>query len=127
MNPSLDCDIQTLSERAGVDFVSLRKKYEKIKLSAALEPKKSNDEKVSSDFQKLQEQYDSLDKYVVCLNCNGIGIIKFQYNHMVLEKTCPECHGECIQERELETLGIKINDASQDKSEELENPLDEVD
>ena len=29
-----------------------------------------------------------LDKYVICRACGGIGIKKYMYNHMVLEKTC---------------------------------------
>lgn len=29
-----------------------------------------------------------LDKYVICRACGGIGIKKYVYNHMLLQKTC---------------------------------------
>jgi hypothetical protein len=38
-----------------------------------------------------------LDKYQVCKACGGSGIVKFLYNHMMMEKNCDDCDGDTIQ------------------------------
>jgi excinuclease UvrABC ATPase subunit len=38
-----------------------------------------------------------LDKYQVCKACGGSGIVKFLYNHMMMEKNCDDCDGDAIQ------------------------------
>jgi DnaJ-class molecular chaperone len=32
----------------------------------------------------------------ICRTCNGIGIVKSLYNHMVMERTCTDCEGEGV-------------------------------
>jgi hypothetical protein len=49
--------------------------------------KKNNnlgDSKATQDFEKL-------DNYIICKNCNGNGTVKSIYNFMVLERDCEVC------------------------------------
>ena len=109
-----DDKLKSLAETTGVDFIALKKKYTGVK---AVQEKTVNNnknvtntnEKTTSGGSSIQEQYVSLDKYVVCKTCKGMGIIKEIYNHMVLDKTCPECEGDSIMQDEKYLAAISRN------------------
>lgn len=82
--PSDQSTLDSLSKQAGVDFAALKTKYSN----------KTTTESISNvDSSK---DTSALDKYKICSNCNGQGIIKSIYNHMVVEKDCEVCDGESI-------------------------------
>lgn len=37
-----------------------------------------------------------LERMSICRACNGLGVVKVAYNHMVLDKTCSHCEGEGV-------------------------------
>lgn len=77
--------LKELSKISGVDFVSLRYKYLKVKTSSI---KYDNDLEQSKNQNSIQNDQQKLDNYIICIKCNGNGIIKTTYNFMVLEKDC---------------------------------------
>lgn len=80
--------LHALSKTAGVDFNGLRDKYIKLK---------STEERSEASVEKPEaENLKRLDNYRICKSCNGSGIVKTVYNHMVLEKDCEECDGDSI-------------------------------
>jgi hypothetical protein len=40
----------------------------------------------STGTNEAIEAFRKLDKYKICNACNGAGVVKYKYNHMVLEK-----------------------------------------
>lgn len=91
-----------LSRTAGVDLIALKEKYSSLS--------KQQGSKTSAETKKAEEANEVLSKYVICQACNGQGIVKSVYNHMVMEKTCEACDGESIVLKELinrETEALK--------------------
>lgn len=78
--------LEQLSKTAGVDLLALKEKYANVAKTSA----SSN----MSDEAKHAE--DALSKYAICNACQGQGIVKSVYNHMVMEKTCELCDGESV-------------------------------
>lgn len=46
----------------------------------------SNGSNSSTRTNEAIEAFRKLDKYKICNACNGAGVVKYKYNHMVLEK-----------------------------------------
>jgi len=94
-------DLEQLSKTSGVDFVSLKDKYSKIKSSNISAIANDNDCGNNDNSKNLsaaeQKNIDEkLSKYHICKTCNGLGIVKSIYNHMTMEKTCEDCDGDSI-------------------------------
>lgn len=101
-------DLQSLGEVCGVDFSALRTKYENIQ--------KSESEKIK-DKADAVKAFEKLDKYSYCKSCGGLGIVKYIYNHMVLEQTCEKCEGEgIVQQLEDNVKAIESSLLSKDNS-----------
>ena len=93
-----DSDLDYLSQVSGVDFHSLKAKYSGnvYKKDKNAYVTSSNKNGNSSSIQKetpiseekSKEINATLSQYHICKACNGLGIIKTLYNHMMLEKTC---------------------------------------
>eukprot|EP01039_Chlorochromonas_danica_P000578 gene578-622_t len=107
-------ELAKLSESAGVDLLALKEKYSKtggISTSSSQGTPASS----SSYEQKKRESDEAenhLSKYKICPTCQGLGIQKTVYNHMVLERTCEDCDGDSIVlleslQRELLTTQCK--------------------
>lgn len=111
--------LEELGHNTGVDFLALKKKYAEAKAKQSeLETvfditgkgmdtlgSKSTAGRISAVDQskavatKLSEAnaaFRALDDYSICKTCHGQGLIKEIYNHIVLQKNCPECDGDCV-------------------------------
>ena len=84
-----------------VDFDALRQKYTNISKNSSkgIPPPPSGSLDAASapspniNAERLAQQ---LDKYKICIACQGLGVNKTIYNHMVMEKSCETCDGDCI-------------------------------
>lgn len=94
-----DTKLHELSQNTGINMLALKQKYQKEKKKSAMVDSEENNEKIELDEKQLA--YNSLDKYTMCKKCNGQGYIKELYNHMWLDKTCDECDGECVHDKEI--------------------------
>lgn len=104
-------ELEKLSKTAGVDFKALREKYINIssnnntnnleELQAELKEESKEEIFVNTNLHVSEKDYlvmnEKLDQYKICQGCQGLGTIKTNYNHMVLERTCDQCDGESIQ------------------------------
>lgn len=90
-----DKELSKLGETAGVDFVALRMKYAQAKSDNCLHTT-SRDHASAEDQEKRIKAEENLSKYKICLSCHGLGVVKFIYNHMTLEKSCEICDGDSI-------------------------------
>lgn len=93
-------ELQKLSATIGIDLIKVKEKYDGIttrSVTEAIVP-------LPAQQQKNIESLKTLDKYSVCQFCQGSGIMKVPYNHMILEKNCSECGGEGI----LQSLETKV-------------------
>lgn len=95
-------DLNSLSSRAGVDFVALRDKYKAIQ-SSTVPPASTSSYDKSIGASKAALDLDAkLSKYKICDICNGAGVLKEIYNKsMVMEKTCTNCDGESLIAKEF--------------------------
>lgn len=93
---SSNAELKKLSEVAGVDFIALREKYH----AHISENSKSTENYSVEDVNARRQVDEKLSLYKICENCQGIGIVKSQYNFMVLEKTCEVCDGDSVILRE---------------------------
>lgn len=124
MDPS---DLSTLSKSAGIDLVALKAKYQRVAqenaASAALNPSAASQQALEdTKRQKADMKADTerLNNYKVCPNCQGSGIVKSIYNHMVMERDCEVCDGECVMmtatalaaaKKAAEEIGGDVEDA----------------
>ena len=99
MSLPLPPDDNTLFQRfqnnCGVNFSQLKQKYENMtnaEVSLASTPSTMS----SMDNKPMQSANDCLNKYVICRDCNGAGVIKYIYNHMAMQKTCELCDGDSV-------------------------------
>lgn len=90
--------LKGLSGSAGVDLLALKQKYEGVRNTQIQREKEEEGHQEKETTERdIQADYNTLDKYKICKRCGGQGIVKEIYNHMVLDKTCEECDGDCIQ------------------------------
>lgn len=82
--------LEELSKTAGVDLLALKEKYAARNVAASTEL-----------TEQAKQAHDTLSKYVICQSCQGRGIVKSIYNHMVMEKTCEVCDGESVVLRQF--------------------------
>lgn len=102
-----------LESTTGINFNSLYEKYKNISQNLS-DPSTSSSSTSStstsiSSTNKVKEDFNKLNKYKICMECQGQGIVKEYYNHRYIEKNCEACDGECI--------------LYNDKLEELKNEL----
>lgn len=93
-----ETDLEYLSKVSGVDFHALRDKYSgnKYKTERATASSADDNGKAKYSEEKAKEINEKLSQYHICKSCNGMGIVKTFYNHMMLEKTCEECDGDSL-------------------------------
>ncbi len=91
--------LEELSKSAGVDLMALKEKYSSRKSGGI-------GTNLSEEAKKADE---TLSKYIICQTCQGQGIVKSIYNHMVMEKTCEVCDGESVVLRAAVDREIEIN------------------
>jgi DnaJ-class molecular chaperone len=91
--------LEELSRTAGVDFLALKQKYSSNSSGSIVSNESASEEVINA--------HNSLSKYAVCQVCQGQGIVKSVYNHIVMEKTCESCDGESIVLREAFDKEIK--------------------
>ena len=138
-----DEKLKELQTNTGVDFIGLRKKYGVVRaqqpetvfnvtgdgmstisqanskpppaaalLNVGANPKAETE-------QRAKEAFEALNDYYVCKTCQGMGLVKEVYNHMVMERNCPECDGESIIRR-VKVSELKAqNDRAEAEVEEL--------
>jgi excinuclease UvrABC ATPase subunit len=122
--------LQELGLNTGVDFLALKKKYAETKakqvppesvfnvtgqgmdtLGARGAAESTADAEAAKAVLAKQDAakaaFSALDDYYICKTCNGRGLVKEVYNHMVLEKNCPDCDGECVMKKVVKVDVIK--------------------
>lgn len=87
---SVSADLEILSKKAGIDLVAIKEKYKNM----AAKPSTG----VNTHQQQSSKKTDTsaLNNYKLCPECQGVGTVKTIYNHMVMEKDCAKCDGECV-------------------------------
>ncbi|CAM9692819.1 unnamed protein product [Discosporangium mesarthrocarpum] len=94
--------LEELKNRTGIDFANLHAKYKPYSAGSAAPSTKSPSRRAMENTPDTvpsmprDDKLARLDKYTICGSCNGLGVQKEVYNHMVLEKACKACQGECI-------------------------------
>ena len=109
--------LSQISQTAGVDFKQLHQKWMAVSQQQNINQKQKigdqnpdlvsmkSSEPASSHTSSHLGDVSRLDDYQICVACNGTGFSKEIYNHMILEKTCKSCDGECIQLKLQESSG----------------------
>lgn len=77
----METDIQV----PGVDLAAIKKKY----------MNSSADTNVSASAGNIPPD-NKVKDFIICPKCNGLGIMKVTYNHMVIDRDCDKCDGESI-------------------------------
>jgi DnaJ-class molecular chaperone len=78
-----------LQSNTGVDFEALRIKYQRAE--SIKNPNTSGYRE-----EEIKATHYQLDKYKICQKCNGQGLIKQTYNHIVKQVNCDACDGDAI-------------------------------
>ena len=102
-----------LSERAGVDFASLRDKYKGVAKSEQ-EKIRENPTLSESEQASATKAMQRLDDYKICSRCQGQGTVKELYNHFWQEKDCPDCDGEAVMLRKISSIQASLDEPSND-------------
>jgi len=91
-----DSQLKELSKTAGVDLNALRAKYSSARYQDPSEESKQEVFVSDEERARIKAAHGRLDEFKICNSCQGLGIVKEVYNHIVRDKTCPECDGESI-------------------------------
>lgn len=70
----------------GMDLAAIRRKYQNGDVNTQANPN------VTGTIPPDNKVKD----FIICPKCNGLGIIKVTYNHMVNDRDCDKCDGESI-------------------------------
>ncbi len=79
-----------------------------------------NETKTSAAAARNEEAFEvfrKLDRYKICRACNGLGLVQYKYNHMVLEKTCEVCDGDVIMDTEQPSSPDRATDITSSSAE----------
>mmetsp|Transcript_28380 Transcript_28380/g.28679 ORF Transcript_28380/g.28679 Transcript_28380/m.28679 type:complete len:107 (+) Transcript_28380:91-411(+) len=87
-----DEKLRILGANTGLDFIEIRNKYLNKVSPSSISTTQPNDNSTRSNAV----ENNALDNYQICKRCLGMGIIQEKYNHMLLQKDCPECDGEAV-------------------------------
>ncbi len=60
----------------------------------------------SASSEEAIEAFRKLDRYKICRACNGVGVVQYKYNYMMLEKTCEVCDGDVIMDSEPPVVAL---------------------
>jgi hypothetical protein len=85
--------LESLSKTSGVDLVKLREKFQAVKNNNLTV---NDDVGLSTKHEDVSRSGNSISNYKICPECNGMGVTKSIYNHMVMTKDCEMCDGESI-------------------------------
>jgi len=118
--------LQELGHNTGVDFLSLKKKYAETKAKQAPPetvfnisgqgmdtlgnkgvPADPSQAALTAKQTDANAAFSALDDYYICRTCDGRGLVKSTYNHMVLERNCPDCDGDCVMKKSIKLDEIK--------------------
>jgi len=98
-----------IQSQTGIDLNALRSKYQNIEknpealghisqfrdgMFSSASP--SVDQNPAGSQPSTVDSNQVLSKYSICSTCNGLGLVKKDYNHMILESNCDDCEGEGI-------------------------------
>ena len=90
-----------------MDFIQLREKYlDKLAVSESKNVSTCG-KKIPGEVLSDINHMETLQKYSICNQCQGQGILKEIYNHMVLQKDCPECDGAAIITKEISSANLR--------------------
>lgn len=81
----------------GLDLDRLYEKYASVKNNEKeIHQQDSNEDSIAKGIES-----SNLDNILICQNCNGLGLRKDIYNHIVREYTCDKCDGDGILQKEF--------------------------
>jgi len=90
----MDSDVKAILKSHGYDVEHFRQKYTKKASSAT--PTLVKRTKGSSVHECDASKQRDIDEICICNSCQGLGIIKDTYNHIVREINCDTCETEGI-------------------------------
>ena len=92
----VDSSVIAAGQQCGVDVEGLVKKYSKNgQQSSSLQQQSSSVTK-----KNTINGMNRLDRFRICSECKGYGLVKEIYNHQVKEFFCEKCEGEGIVRKE---------------------------
>jgi DnaJ-class molecular chaperone len=82
-----------------LDIDRLYEKYTSVKNNEKEIHQQDSNNSIVKDIKS-----SNLDTILICPMCNGLGLRKDIYNHIVREYTCDKCDGDGILQKELQPL-----------------------
>ena len=92
----LDSSVIAAGQQCGVDVEGLVKKYSKN----GQQNSSSQQQSTSISNKNTNNGMNWLDRFRICSECKGYGLVKEIYNHQVKEFFCEKCEGEGIVKKE---------------------------
>lgn len=89
----VDASVIAAGQQCGVDVEGLVKKYSK---NGQQQSSSSQQQSSSSPNKNTNNGMSRLDRFRICSDCKGYGLVKEIYNHQVKEFFCEKCEGEGI-------------------------------
>ena len=93
----LDSSVIAAGQQCGVDVEGLVKKYSKNGQQSSSSQQQSSS---SSNNKNTNHGMNRLDRFRICTECKGYGLVKEIYNHQIKEFFCEKCEGEGIVRKE---------------------------
>ena len=91
----MDADVKTILKSHGYDVEQLRKKYTNKGLGTTASYVGGTVKRSNGADSSATSQSEINDIYI-CKSCQGQGIVKDIYNHVVRERNCDVCEGEGV-------------------------------
>ena len=88
----VDASVIAAGQQCGVDVEGLVKKYSKNG-QAQQSCSSTNNKNTNNGMNRL-------DRFRICSDCKGYGLVKEIYNHQVKEFFCEKCEGEGIVKKD---------------------------
>ena len=88
----LDSSVVAAGQQCGVDVEGLVQKYSKTGQQSS----SSQQQATSSSNKNTIHGMNRLDRFRICSECKGYGLVKEIYNHQIKEFFCEKCEGEGI-------------------------------
>ena len=106
----MDPDVKSILNSHGYNVEHLREKYAK-RVSGTGLPNALRSNTIASEYEKTSspttaKQHQDINCIYICESCQGIGVVKAKYNHIVREMNCEVCDGEGLLWRDKSNGGL---------------------
>ena len=103
----VDPSLVAAGHQCGVDVKAIVKKYSSTG-RAGVQPQQHNGLNCSTSYDQAQKgdghsstSHPRLDRFRICKECQGYGLVKESYNFQVKDVNCEECDGEGIVDQSV--------------------------